>query len=167
MGLFTAIAVIGLALSAVGLVTQTLANKKAQKQAKRQAAESNRLRKEAEKRQQRIADLQTLRAKRSAARVAQKAKADLLSNATARGAAAPGTTAVPGAAGSLTSKLTSQLTFLDRANQLNTQTVALLGQSQDIANKPIFTSQIGSAISSFGGTIFSNSEKIGGFFKKD
>jgi len=158
------LAIIGLGLSAVGLVTQQQSASKARKQASRQFQRSNELKRQAEAKQQKVADLQTLRAKRVAAREAQGRRADVTSAATVRGAAAPGGTALPGARGSITSQLTSNLSFLDRANQLNTQTVALLGQSAEVGGAPIFTSQTGAAIAGLGGTIFSENEKIAKFF---
>ena len=163
----TIIAVVGLALTVVGTVVQAKAQKKGQAQARRQFDESQALRRQAEEKQQKVADLQTLRAKRSAAREAQARRADVTSAATARGAAALGGSALPGARGSITSQLTSSLSFLDRANQLNTQTVSLLGRASEIGNAPVFTSSLGRSIAGFGGTLFAESEKIGGFFEEE
>ena len=159
------IAVIGLGLTIVGTVVQQQAQKKSQKQAQRQFDESNRLQRQAEEKQQKIADLQTLRAKRAAAREAQIRRADVTSAATSRGAAAAGGTALPGARGSITSQISSNLSFLDRVNQLNTQTVALLGSAAEIGGQPIFTSSTGSTIAGFGGTLFAESDKIAKFFE--
>lgn len=159
-----AFAIAGLVLSVVGTAVQFQSAKKARKQAKRQFAESNALRRQAEEKQQKVADLQTLRAKRATAREAQRTRADIIQGAVTRGAGATGGSTVPGARGSITSQLTSNLSFLDRANQLNTQTVALLGQAAEV-NASIFTSTIGSSIAGFGGTIFDNSEKLSSLFK--
>jgi len=152
------IAGIGLALTVVGTIKQQSAARKA---GKRQD-EANRLTREAEKKQQQINDLQTLRAKRAAAREAQIRRANVISGATVAGAAAAGGSTVPGATGSITSQLTTNLSFLDRASHLNTQTVALLGQASELRSQA--TPTTGAAIANLGGTIFANSEKIGSFF---
>ena len=157
------IAIIGLVLSAVGTGSQFVSTKKAQKTSKSQFEESNRLRKEAEEKSKKLADLQTLRAKRAAAREAQARRADILSSATVQGVGA--STAVTGARGSIATQLATNLSFLDRANQLQTQTVALLGQAGETAARPIFTSTIGASVAAFGGTIFSGSKDISAFIK--
>ena len=159
----TTIAVIGLVLSAVGTASSFISAKKAQKTSKSQFEESNRLRREAEEKSKRLADLQTLRAKRAAAREAQARRADVLSSATVQGAGT--STAVTGARGSIATQLSTNLSFLDRANQLQTQTVALLGQAGEAAARPIFTSTIGASIAGFGGTIFSERKDISTFIK--
>ena len=158
------IGIAGLIFSAVGTVTSFLAEKKAAKQAKSQANRANELAAEAEAKQQKIANLSTLRAKRAAAREAQIGRADITSGATTQGANAEGSSAVPGARGSVTSQLTSNLSFLDRANQFNRQTVALLGEARTVANQPVTISGLGAGISGLGGTIFDNRAAIAKFF---
>ncbi len=165
MSAFT-FAVIGLALSVAGSIKQNIDTKKGQKQAQRNFDEGQRLKRLAEEKQQKVADLQTLRAKRKASREAQARRADIVSGAENAGANEGGS-AVPGATGSVRSQIASNLSFLDRSKALNTQTVALLGDANAIANKPVFTSGIGTTIAGIGGTIFDNNEKISkNFFGK-
>jgi len=154
----TVIAVIGLGLSAIGTFQQFKAGKKAEKRAE----ESNRLRRQAEGEQKKLADLRTLRAKRAAAREAQIKREDIASAAVAQGGV--GSSAVAGARGSLSTQLNANLSFLDSANKFQTSTTALLGRSQEIANIP--TSTLGQSIAGFGGTIFDNSAKISNLFGK-
>jgi len=156
----TAIAVAGLVLSAVGTFQQFQEGKKADKRAK----ESNRLRREAEKKDKQLADLRTLREKRKAIQTAQQQKAEVTSAATFQGAAAPGGSTVPGSTGGIRSQLASNISFLDQANRLGTQAIALLGQSQDVANRPI--GGFGSQLASLGGTIFDRSDKLSNIFSK-
>lgn len=166
MAAFTTIAaVIGLTLSVVGTVVQQQAQKKAQKQSQRNFNESQALKRQAEERQQKLSDLTTLRAKRSAARDAQSRRADVTSAAEGAGANEAGGSTVPGARGSINRQLSSNLSFLDKASALNTQTVALLGEANEVGSRPVFTSSIGNTIAGFGGTIFENSGKIGGLFE--
>ncbi len=158
------IGIAGLIFSAVGTVTSFLAEKKAAKQAKSQANRANELAAEAEAKQQKIANLSTLRAKRAAAREAQIRRADITSGATTQGANAEGSSAVPGARGSVTSQLTSNLSFLDRTNQFNRQTVALLAEARTVANQPVTVSGLGAGITGVGGTIFDNRAAIAKLF---
>lgn len=152
----TVLAVVGLGLTIFGSVKQQRANKKAGERAE----EANRLTREAEKKQQKIADLQTLRSKRAAAREAQIRRADVTSNAQNAGVNTAGGSTVPGARGSISTQLNTNLSFLDRSSALNTQTTSLLGQASDLRSQG--TSTLGSAIAGFGGTIFANSKKLGG-----
>ena len=158
MGLELAtIALIGVGLSAVGLVVGQLEQRKAGKRAK----ESNKLRREAEEKSTRIAELQNLRAKRATAREAQAKRADITSAGVAQGA--EGSSAVQGSQGSVQTQLASNLSFLDRSLALNTQAAKLFGQAQDLSSKP--TGTFGRSIASFGGTIFSGRAEIADFLK--
>ena len=152
----TTLAIIGLVLSATGLVLGKVEQKKAGKRAK----ESNKLRREAEEKSTRLAELQNLRAKRATAREAQARRADITSAGVAQNAV--GSSAVQGSRGSVQTQLASNLSFLDTSNSLNTQATRLFGQAQEVANRPAGT--LGRSLASFGGTIFAGREEISDFF---
>lgn len=152
------IGIIGLGLSAIGLVTSFAEGKKADKRTR----EANKLRREAEKKEEKAANLRALRAKRAAVREAQRRRADVTSGAVVAGAAAPGGSALPGARGSISTQLTQNLSFLDQSLAFSTQAARLLGRSSDIANKPAGTT--GKSLAAFGGTIFGGREVISDFF---
>lgn len=146
------IAIIGLVLSATGLVMGYMEQKKAGKR----ADASNKLRREAEEKSEQVANLQNLRAKRAAAREAQAKRADITSTGVAQNVV--GSSAVRGSRGSVSTQLSSNLSFLDNSLRTNTQATRLFGEAQDLANQP--GSTLGKSLASFGGTVFSGSEKI-------
>lgn len=161
MGPFVAAA--GLALQAVGLVTGIMGKKSAQKQQQRQFDESNALRRESEAKSKQLADIQTMRAKRAAAREAQIRRADVISTAEARGAAV--SSPVTGALGSMATQTGANISFLDTANKLQGQAASLFGQAQETANRPIFQDAWGAGVASFGGSLFRGSDKIANIFE--
>lgn len=148
----TIIAAIGLGMSAVGTAVQMSNARSAQKQSQSQFEQSNALRRESEGKSKQLADLQTMRAKRAAAREAQIKRADVLSTAEARGAS--GSTPVAGATGSMVTQTGHNISFLDTANTLHSQASSLFGQAQEVSNQPIFGDVWGAGLSSFGGSLF-------------
>ena len=156
------LAVIGLVLQGVGLVSGIMGQKSAQKQQQRQFDESNALRRESEAKSKQLADIQTMRAKRAAAREAQIRRADVVSTAEARGASI--SSPVTGALSSIATQTGSNISFLDTANKLQGQAASLFGQAQETANQPIFQNAWGAGLASFGGSLFKGSDKIADIF---
>ena len=156
------IAAVGIGLSAIGTVAQIQGQKSAQKQSQRQFEQSNALRAQGEAKSKQLADLQTMRAKRAAARDAQIKRADVASVAEARGASS--SSPVQGAKASIDTQTGSNISFLDTANTLHSQASSLFGQASEAANRPIFGDTWGAGLASFGGSLFKGSDKIAGIF---
>ena len=162
MGVATAIAIIGIAANVGGTLLQKQASKAAQKQASSQANEANELRRQSEVKSKQLADIQSVRAKRAAAREAQIRRAEITASAESQGAS--GSSPVTGAKGSVSTQAGQNVSFLDTANKLQSQAATLFGQAQEVANRPIFTNTTGAGIADFGNTLFGNNTKIAGLF---
>ena len=156
------IAAVGLGLSAIGTVAQISGAKSAQKQQQRQFEESNAIRAQGEAKSKQLADLQTMRAKRAAAREAQIKRADVASVAEARGASL--SSPVQGSRASMDTQTGANISFLDTANTLHSQASSLFGQASEAANRPIFGDVWGAGISSFGGSLFKAAPSISNIF---
>ena len=125
----------------------------AQSQQKKQFEQSSALTREANAKQQQIADLQSVRARRAAAREAQIRKAEVISAGEQRGGS--GSSSVVGSAASLTTQAGANVSFLDESGQLGSQAATLFGQAQEVAGRPIQINPIAGAVSSLAGTVFS------------
>lgn len=158
MGIET-IAIIGIGLSVVGQVVQMQAQKSAQKKAAARAREAAELQRKAQEKQQKVEDLRALRARRAAVREAQIKRAETISAGERQGAS--GSSAVQGGAGSVTSQLGANLSFLDQTQLLTKQAGVLFGQAQEVANRPIKTSNFGSIISAVGGLTLQGASLVG------
>ena len=156
------VAVAGLITSAIGTGFQIMNAKSAQKQQQKQFEESNALRAQGEAKSKQLADLQTMRAKRAAAREAQIKRADVASTAEARGAS--GSSPVQGSRASMDTQTGANISFLDTANSLHSQASSLFGQASEAAHRPIFGDTWGAGLASFGGSLFKGSKEISNLF---
>ena len=152
------LAIASLAVTAVGTAYQIKQSQSAQAQQKKQFNESQALQKEGAAKQQQLADLQTVRAKRQAVREAQIRRADITNAAEQTGGA--GSSSLSGATGSVVTQASSAVSFLDTANQLHSQASTLFGEASEVANRPIQVSPIAAGLTSFSSQIFNNSDKI-------
>ena len=164
MAAASTLAIAGLVVSAVGTGIGYMQQQKAQKQQEKQFKESSAEAARGRAAEKQLADLQTVRAKRAAAREAQIRRADIQSGAEATGAS--GSSSARGATGSVTTQGSSNISFLDQANKLNSTAATAFGNAQEISRRPIFTNDtFGSATKLLGGTLFAGREEISAFMK--
>jgi hypothetical protein len=152
---FSAAAVV---VMAIGIGLSYHQNQQAQKQQKKQHAESMDLAKKGQEKQQQVADLQNMRAKRAAVREAQQRKAEVEAAGEYRGGSE--STVIAGARSSFGTQAGHQLSFLDTTNKLSGQAATLFGQSQAIGSKPVSMSTLGQGLTTIGGALFQNSGKV-------
>lgn len=152
---FSAAAVVVMAIG-IGLSYQQ--NQQAQKQQKKQHKESMELAAKGQEKQQQVADLQNMRAKRAAVREAQQRKAEVEAAGEYRGGSE--STIIAGAQSSFGTQAGHQLSFLDTTNKLSGQAATLFGQSQAVGSKPVGMSTLGQGLTTIGGALFQNSGKV-------
>lgn len=143
------IAIAGVVVAIIGTTVSVAENEQAQRQAKKQSNRANELNQRAQRLEQKRQDLIVARQRRASAREAQVRRAQIVSSSEVAGAGDSSATA--GATGSVTTQVGVNLSFLDRTASLSTQSSALFGQAQEIANRPVFAGQIGSTLSAVGG----------------
>lgn len=145
------VAIVGVALSAVGTVATVIGQKQAQKAASKRAREAASARQRAEALQKKREDIQAARQRRQAAAEARRFRGRAVNRAALQGAGgaigAQGST-VPGVSANLQSQLNFNNAFTNRVTELNAGIRSAFGQAQDIANKPITA---GSGLMAFGG----------------
>lgn len=157
--LFAAVSAVASVSGAVGSVVM---GKKAQGQQQRQFEESQAERRQAEASQRQLADLNSLRNRRAAAREAQQRRAEIVSAGVQRGAT--GSSSVRGASASVGTQAGGNVSFLDSARQLQDQATVHFGNAQAIASQPIFISPIPAGVSAIGNTIFAARNELSNIF---
>lgn len=141
---------IAAAVTATGTVMQMQSQKKAASQRMSAYNRSQDAQRRAEAAQKRAADLQALRRRQNLVREARIKRAQVVQAGVSAGVGGE-STAIVGGAYSVTTDLSSTISFLDQTRASNELARVEFGRARAIASRPITLNTTGSAIAAFGG----------------